>query len=66
MGANLNAALSDIHVEIQRQDQLLLQSGSYLNIEADLNTKGDTYKPDNKQSFVNNGMIYLFDGLSSN
>ena len=35
-GTNLNDAYSDIHIEIQNQDQFLLPGDSYIYIEARL------------------------------
>ena len=38
-GTNLNDAYSDIHIEIQNQDQFLLPGDSYIYIEAQLTPK---------------------------
>lgn len=64
-GIDLNNVHGDIRIVIRNQDQFLLPSKSYLNIEAQLlKENGEHYVPDDKISLGNNGLMYLFDRVS--
>ncbi|CAF4947043.1 unnamed protein product, partial [Rotaria socialis] len=64
-GINLNSS-GDIRIAIQNQDEFLLPSRSYLYIEGALTkTDGTKYsKTDVEISIINNGLMYLFDGVN--
>ena len=64
-GTNLNDAYSDIHIEIQNQDQFLLPGDSYIYIEAQLTTKSgaESFGGDDDIGLINNGVMYLFDRI---
>ena len=64
-GTNLNDAYSDIHIEIQNQDQFLLPGDSYIYIEARLTPKSgaESFGDDDDIGLINNGVMYLFDRI---
>ena len=64
-GTNLNDAYSDIHIEIQNQDQFLLPGDSYIYIEAQLTPKSgaESFGGDDDIGLINNGVMYLFDRI---
>ena len=64
-GTNLNDAYSDIHVEIQNQDQFLLPGDSYIYIyiyiKAQLSPKSeaDSFGGNDDIGLINNGVMYV-------
>jgi hypothetical protein len=60
---NLNT-IGEIRMHVTSNDTIVHPEGSYLLVEGRLKkTDGSAYGDDDKVTFVNNGIMYLFDSI---